>query len=520
LALVLHAHLPFVRQPRHRVFLEERWLYEALTGSYLPLLAVFRGLRSDGIPFRATVSLSPTLLAMLGDPLLRSRFASYLRGVEGLARAESVRREEPEVRGLAAGYASRLAELRGLWEMLGGDVAAGYADLAATGHLELMTCAATHGYLPLLSGQPEAVRAQLAVGVSEYRRWFGVSPRGIWLPECGYEPGLEEGLAAEGLRFFVLDTHALEEGSPAPRWGVYAPVYCPNGVAVFGRDPESSRQVWSADSGYPGDVWYREFYRDAGFDLPVDALGDAGHPDGLRMATGLKYHRITARGSDVKAWYDPERARERVAAHAEHFVSSRLAQADRLSRVMSRPPVMVAPYDAELFGHWWYEGPAFLDAVFRRIAAGGGALRSVTPAEYLREHPVNQRVRPAASSWGSGGYNAPWLESSNAWVYRHLHRAAADLAARIRTLEKATGPVARALDQAVRELLLAQASDWAFILMARTSERFAEERIKTHLGRLRRLWWETGAGRIDEAWLAEVEAEDNLFPSVDHRVYR
>jgi 1,4-alpha-glucan branching enzyme len=518
LAIVLHAHLPFIRHPEHRAYLEERWLYEAITECYLPLLIRFRRLRADGVAFRLTMSLTPPLLAMLRDDLLKTRYIEHLMALEELARAEMHRRPEPHVRYLARLYLERFSEMHALWDEIRGDLAEALAELEREGFLEIMTCAATHGYLPLLSAHPECVRAQLAVAVQHHREQLGVAPRGIWLPECAYEPGLEEVLADHGLRFFLVDTHAVEHASAVPRWGVYAPVYCPNGVAAFGRDPESSRQVWSAESGYPGDFWYRDFYRDIGFDIPVSELGRAAHPDGIRVATGIKYHRITEKG-DYKEWYEPRAALEHAAEHAGNFLFNRQHQVRWLGGALDRPPLVVAPYDAELFGHWWYEGPDFLELLFRKLHFDQDEVQPITLAEYLRRHPVNQVVVPSPSSWGAGGYNYVWIEGANAWVYRHLHLAADDMIRLARSHPSPDDLARRALNQAARELLLAQSSDWTFIMMTRTSVEFAVKRIKAHLSRFRRLVREIDSGDIDVGWLGDLEWRDNVFPSLDYRVF-
>ena len=518
LAIVLHAHLPFVRHPEHRAYLEERWLYEAVTECYLPLLLRFRRLRADGVAFRLTMSLTPPLVAMLRDDLLKTRTIEHLMALEELARAEMHRRAEPHERYLAGLYLGRFSELHALWDEIHGDVVGAFAELQREGFLEILTCAATHGYLPLLTGHPEALRAQIAVAVQHHREHFGVAPRGIWLPECAYEPGLEEVLADHGLRFFLVDSHGIEHGSTVPRWGVYAPVYCPNGVAAFGRDPESSRQVWSSQSGYPGDFWYRDFYRDIGFDLPIAELGRAAHPDGIRVATGIKYHRITEKGN-YKEWYQPQVALERAAEHAGNFLLNRQLQVRWLAEALDRPPVVVAPYDAELYGHWWYEGPDFLELLFRKLHFDQDDLEPITLVEYLRRHPVNQVVVPSRSSWGAGGYSYVWLEGANAWVYRHLHLAAEDMTRLARAHRRPDDLERRALDQAGRELLLAQSSDWTFIMMTRTSVEFAVKRVKTHLARFRRLVHGLDHHDIDAAWLADLEGRDNIFPNINYGVW-
>ncbi|MBC7323730.1 MAG: DUF1957 domain-containing protein, partial [Moorella sp. (in: Bacteria)] len=183
------------------------------------------------------------------------------------------------------------------------------------GRVEIITCAATHGYLPLLMIHPEAVQAQIAVAVSQYQKFFGREPRGIWLPECAYAPGIDDLLKKYNIRYFFTDTHGVLFASHRPRYGVFAPLYCPSGVAAFGRDAESSRQVWSAREGYPGDFDYREYYRDIGFDLDYEYIRPYIHPDGIRVSTGIKYYRITGR-TNHKEPYVPAWAREKAAIHA------------------------------------------------------------------------------------------------------------------------------------------------------------------------------------------------------------
>jgi 1,4-alpha-glucan branching enzyme len=521
LAILLHAHLPYVRHPEHQDFIEERWLYESIAECYIPLLQKMLALADEGIPFKLTMSLSPTLVHMLGDELLRERTARHLAKLEELAEREIARNEgHGRLHYLARFYRERFAQIRQFWDRWSGDLVSAFSSLEEKGHLEILAGAATHGFLPLLAAQPEAVRAQIRVGVRHHVRAFGRAPRGIWLPECGYYPGLEDELAALGLRFFVLDTHCIMDASIRPRWGVYAPLYTPAGVAAFGRDPESSRQVWSAETGYPGDFWYRDFYRDIGFDLPAQELGPMAHPDGIKLHTGIKYHRITHReGLENKDLYHPQKARERAAEHAGNFMLGRQHKARQLRPRMDRPPVFVAPYDAELFGHWWFEGPEFLDFLFRKLHYDQQEIEPVTLAEYLVGHPGNQVSIPSAGSWGAQGDSRIWLSGANAWIWRHILEAGKKMAGLAEKFPGGSGPMRRALNQAARELLLAQGSDWPFMMATRQSEGFARGRITMHLKRFNRLAESIAAGGIDEALLGDLEAKDNIFPDIDYSVY-
>ncbi len=517
LALVLHAHLPFVRHPEHPEFLEERWLFEALTECYLPLLAGLRRLAEEGIGGRIALSISPALGAMLEDDLLRERYRTHLTRLIALAEREVVfTRAGPEA-GVAEFHRDWLAGTLRQYEALRGDVPGAFRALRDAGVLELLTTTATHGFLPLLKTHPPAVRAQLAVGAEYFRRSFG-EPRGLWLPECAFYPGLETELRAQGFSWFVVDTHGLEHASHRPHYGVFAPVACPNGVAAFARDPESSRQVWSAQEGYPGDFHYREFHRDIGYERPLEHLGPCILDGAIRVPTGLKYWRVT--GREEKELYVPALARARAQEHARHFVASRAAQLERAAQGMDRPPLALAPFDAELFGHWWFEGPLFLEHVLREAAAAG--LTVLTPSDYLDRHPVLQRSTPGASSWGWQGYNECWLNGGTEWIYPHLHQAArvlTSLADRFAAEPPGT-PRARALNQAARSLLLAQASDWPFLIKCGTAVDYASRRVREQLARFHHLAESVLREAIDERTLRALEVMDNPFPWLDFRAWR
>ncbi|MGE5549756.1 MAG: glycoside hydrolase family 57 protein [Bacteroidota bacterium] len=520
LSLVLHAHLPYVRHPEQMDYLEEDWFFEAVIETYLPLLDRFRRLAADGVPFRLTTSLSPTLLAMFRDPLLMGRCERRLERLLELSAKEVARtRWQQEYNDTARHYQERFQRAHQLYTAeLGRDIIGGFRSLQDQGCLEVITCPATHGYLPLMI-HPEALRAQLQVAVDYHQRQLGRRPRGIWLSECGYQPGCDELLREAGLRYFFTDAHGVLHASPRPKYGTYAPIYCPSGVAAFARDMESSKQVWSADEGYPGDYNYREFYRDIGHDLDYDYIRPYLGSHGIRTNTGIKYHRITGRTAD-KQPYAYGAARERAADHAGNFMFNREAQVRFLASILDRPPVVVAPYDAELFGHWWYEGPEWLDFLIRKVAYDQETIKLITPGDYLDLFPRNQVSTPSMSSWGYKGYNEVWLEGSNDWIYPHLHMASERMIELANANPRAEGMLRRALNQAARELLLAQSSDWAFIMKTGTMTPYAVKRTKDHVGRFNRLYEQIQARDIDEGFLGEIENKDNLFPDLSYTWYR
>jgi len=520
LSIILHAHLPFVRHPEYEEAIEERWLFEAITESYVPLIEMLERLEEDGIRYRLTLSLSPTLLSMLADPLLQRRYQERLERLIELGSKELHRtRSQPSSQALAHFYTQRLMGIRRkVVDRYRGNLVEAFRSLMAAGHVEIITTAATHGYLPLLAVSPPAVRAQIRVGLACFEQFFGRRTKGFWLPECGYCQGVDGILRQHGIRYTVLETHGVTRADPSPRFGVHAPIYCSSGLAVFGRDPTLSRQVWSATEGYPGDPHYREFYRDIAYDLDLDYLGPYLHADGIRLDTGFKYFRITGK-TDHKEIYLPEEAERRADLHAAHFIATIEQQLASLCPVMPRKPMVVAPYDAELFGHWWYEGPVWLDRLLRRIGSQKTAIRLITPSDYLDEYPINQVATPAVSSWGLHGFHETWLNGKTDWIYPLLHRGAVVVEELVRSHPEARGLTSRALGQSIRELLLAQASDWAFMIHSGNMAQYATNRTNAHLSHLDRLSRQIRAGRIDPVWLARLEDRQNLFPQIDHSVF-
>ena len=527
--MVLHAHLPFVRHPDHERWLEEDWLYEAIIETYLPLLRTFEGLVSHGVRFRLTLTMSPTLTAMLEDPVLQERFLGHLDRLIELAEKEVSRtRWMPEFCHLAERYLGIFRNSRDEFEnKYGRRLVPAFARLEEAGVLEILTCGATHGFLPLMLDNANLWRGQIVTAAKDHERLFGRAPRGIWLPECGYTPGVESVLAEAGLEHFFLDSHGITHASPHPHYGVYAPVRTPSGPVAYARDPQSSRQVWSAEAGYPGDADYREFYRDVGFDLDYDYVRPYLHSDGNRTHLGIKYYRVTKRG-DQKDPYDFDRAKERAARQAEDFIARRLSQVEELASRMDRPPVIVSPYDAELFGHWWFEGPQWLEYLFLKLHHDQSTIETITASDYEERIGNIQEAVPSMSSWGHNGYSEYWLDPKNDWIYPPLLRAGErmiTLADRFYTLgsglhhPQGDELAGRALAQAARELLLAQSSDWAFILRAGTMAEYAKWRVEGHIANFTRLADDLVQGSIDEEWLLGVERQNIIVPEVDFRVW-
>ncbi len=462
--IVLHAHLPYVRHPEHDDHLEERWLFEAILECYLPLVALLDALPSHN-PARLTLSLSPTLVAMLDDPLLRARFVRHLDRLDALC--HSLRSDDVPRAALDA-HVAALRHARHTWNTLHGDLPAAFARLRHAGRLSLWTTALTHALLPLHArSHPWFVDAQIALAVASHTRRFGAAPDGFWLPECGFAPGLDDALAAHGLFATALESHALLYGHPRPPDATARPIVTPAGVACFGRDVDAAATVWSRVDGYPAHPVYRDFHEDVGHRAPLARVTDFLAADGSRTATGLKLWRVTDRSGSPKQPWNPTLARVLSVAHANEFAERCVRRLDALAARGVEAPLIVAPYDAELFGHWWAEGTSFLAAL---LAALGP--RAITAADYLSRFDRHPRVAPNPSTWGDGGHLARWVHPSTTWMLRAVDESAA-------RLRDTTAPVA-ARRQGLRELSLMAASDWPFLTRNDTAASYARARVLDH----------------------------------------
>jgi 1,4-alpha-glucan branching enzyme len=518
LALLLHAHLPLVRNTAREFCQEEKWLFEALTESYLPLLLQWETLKDEQIPFQLTLSLSPPLLSMLTASELPERYGRYLKLMKELALKE-VERAAADSRfaAITRFYFERITRIEATFNSkYRGNLIIPLRNLAEQGFLELITTCATHGYLPLMVTE-EVRRAQIRTGIQMFRETIGWSPRGMWLPECGYLPGVERLLQAEGIRYFIMSGHGFADAAPSLHSSCYVPAQT-GGVAVFARDYETSRQVWSRNEGYPGDYNYREFYRDIGYDLDYGYISPF-LVAGLRGDTGFKYYRITGK-TDQKAVYHPENARLTAREHARDFLEKRRLQLKHWAEPTEVSPVVTAPYDAELFGHWWFEGPDWLGDVLRLAAEPDSPVQTVGFSRYLTEYPPRQQAAFAHSSWGEGGYSRYWLNPENDWIYPYYHRAEKLMVQLAESITAPTPVEERALSQAGRELLLAQSSDWSFILTSRTVVDYARGRLCHHLANFFKICQGLKRNRIDQAQLAVLEENNRIFPQIDYRVFR
>ncbi|MGB3306296.1 MAG: 1,4-alpha-glucan branching protein domain-containing protein [Thermomicrobiales bacterium] len=550
---VLHSHLPYARQAGMWPHGEE-WLHEGIAETYLPLWDALSDLADEGVKYRITVSVTPILAEQLADPLIREHFITYAEERAAWAAADIERFEragDKELRALAVyfhhWYSRRLANFRDRYKS---DLMGALKDLQDRGFVEISTSAATHGYLPLLS-RDSSIYGQIQTGVSTFERHFGRKPKAIWLPECAYRPaydevqadgstirrpGLESYLDAQGIRVFFSETHTVEGGRPVGKaegqvigpYGEISRRYAidysadeqsqpgttyraywvgdaPGSVAVLGRNNRTGQQVWSGDFGYPGDAWYREFHR----------------KDGV---SGMQYWRIGGPGVDLgqKPVYNPETAQERVADHARHFVGLVEQLLTNYRDSTGEYGIISSNYDTELFGHWWFEGVDWLKLVLKGLA-NSDVVDLTTASTFIEEHDPERVINLPESSWGSGGNHFTWMNVDTQWMWPIIHSAEDRMEALVARFPEAEGDLLAVLNQAARELLLLESSDWPFLVTTGQAKEYATQRFTEHADRFEKLVSVAERGgdltAEDREMLATVAEKDNPFADIDYRVF-
>ena len=532
--IVLHTHLPYCRLAGLWPHGEE-WLHEAMLECYLPLIRAFTRLSKD-VPgeLGVTINMTPILAEQIADPLMRDHFRIYLADKIERAKADLLRfGDAPGLLGKTAQFhLDRFRAVRDFYEdQIAANPLAALAALEESGHIEIASSAATHGYLPLLRDEA-AVRFQVQTGVESHVRNFGRKPRSFWLPECAYKPGLEQFLEEAGIRVFFVETHLVTGGAARGKTlggmvGPYPELPRPNAarpvrpirvephlgttfrpyyvgrsrVSVLARNERSGLQVWSAANGYPGDAAYREFHR-------------------KDDVSGLHYWRVSGPRVELgeKSEYDPEVASVRAGQQAQHFrevVKSELFAYEKgtFDSGVHDQGSVIASYDTELFGHWWMEGVEWLENVIRNLAEDE-AVKLISAARLVEEQAPTESIVLPEGSWGAGGDHRTWLNEETAWTWPAIYERQARAARLLVVSNEATRQLAR-------ELLILQASDWQFLMTTGQAREYAIERFNSHAGRFDALAdaIETNDPRL-QALLKDYEWLDNPFPEIDPAGYR
>jgi 1,4-alpha-glucan branching enzyme len=517
----------------------EENIYQAIAEVYLPLLTLLDELADEQLDVAITLSITPILAEQLVDADIQQGFVTYCH--DRMARLQTdIERfkhtEQAEPLALAQRYHSQYEQLvKRFVQRYKSNLITALRGHAEAGRLELVASAATHALLPLLLPEPW-LKLQVELGVATFKRLFGQAPAGFWLPECGYRPaklinnqwhqGLEATLEAQGIRYFFTEYHAIEVASsqslaqqqaaqhqharlhatPSPHaqddtttlTTHQAYRLANSALAFIARNNAASFQVWSASYGYPGDGAYREFHKSD-------------------EQSGAKYWRLTDKtlGLGDKTWYQPDLAQAKVAEHAQHFVDLLLEQAQQPTGLSSEgsAPIINVAFDTELFGHWWYEGTDWLKAVLKLLAQQP-QLKVSTASAALAQQPPQQALALPECTWGEGGQFWVWQNQQTDWIAPTLealgNRLLTTFAKQRDTLE-ANPLLQRVALQAIRELLIMQASDWPFLITTYQAKDYAIKRLEGHRANLWQLLGMLDTAHVDAQALKHLESLNNPF---------
>ncbi|MBS1723578.1 MAG: DUF1957 domain-containing protein [Armatimonadetes bacterium] len=549
--LVLHSHMPYVLSHGKSPHGTD-WLFESAAECYLPILDALDRLRVAGIKPRWTINVTPILAEQLDDPAFKDGFVAYCEEKIAFADEDIERfrgQNELWLEGLAAMWKRFYSRARDQFtEKWNRSINSAWRHFEEEGLIELITCGATHGYFPLL-GTDESVSAQVRLAVESHGARFGKKPKGIWLPECAYRPAYEwkaptndedpwprravdEFLRENGIEFFFVDSHMIRGGEPLGTYwqkfpqlaemfartrhlftppeefrSEYEHYSIPGGTTIFARDPQTTVKVWSGDVGYPGDEWYLEFHKQ---------LYPGRH----------KYWRISPNKQDLgaKQPYDPWVAYDHITAHAKDFAQLVKTTLATYKGQSEREGTVVAMYDTELFGHWWFEGPEFLYECAVEMAKDPD-LAMCSGSDVISQEPARHVVPLPEGSWGEGGYHSVWLNDDNFWTWKRLY----PIERRFRDLvERANEGLAQEIaEQCAREMLLAEASDWQFLISTWSARDYSEARFTDHVDRFERLerlaHLVLDGGTLsaeDVAFLRECQEKDAPFPNLTLDLWR
>lgn len=520
ISIVLEAHLPYVREFNKEDELsqagEEGRFFEYVSETFIPLLEVLDRLENDHVPFRLALAISPVLCQMLSDELLQNKYLHYIDKQIEFGRQELERTAgQPELNKLAQLYYNKTVDRRIAYtERYEKNLLKALDVYRRRGKVEILASCATHAFLPFLSYNAESIQAQMEIPVTCYRNHFGGGLHGFWLPNLGWTSEIEPYLRAYNFSYTIIDTHGLLFGNPVPEKGTFYPVKTPNGTFILGRDHFILQEIENMAS----DKLFRNNDRDVGYELPPEIVSQFLSPEGERRRTGYKYW---ARCEDQETIYNPQAASDRIAQYARIFLEKTTARLEEASKHMEEAPICLYAHNADNFGRLWHEGIEFLETLFR-MASGYRDFQFITPNEYIFKQNLNsiQTVSPEFSSGGINGYAETWLNTSNDWIYRHLARAMERMTELAERFPDDTGLKERALNQAAREILLAQSSDWATMLHRQDTTEYARNQVENAMRNFTTIYEALGSNYMSTEWLTTIERCHNLFPNINYRIFR
>ncbi|MFW9772149.1 MAG: 1,4-alpha-glucan branching protein domain-containing protein [Candidatus Thorarchaeota archaeon] len=520
--LVLHGHIPWCKKSGVWPAGED-WYFEVALETYIPLLNILRSLKERGIKTAITINITPILTELMADEYMKQRFSEYMDNLIKRAKSDIQRfKHQPQQKKIAEYHLKNFEYvLNTFYSNYYRDLLGSFKWLQNEGMIELITCAATHGFLPLFEWD-SGLFSQIQTAVDTHKKYFGQNPKGIWLPECAYRPKqIHQGILREsidywlnnsGIEYFFVDSHGIlnaEILEQKNEVGLNTNIgySLKTRVSVLGRNENTSRQVWDANIGYPGNEYYREFHR-------------------KDHESGLHYWRITGKTleADKKELYDINKANEVVDSHAHHFISLVESDLNKFSKDWKFPGIIVSPFDFELYGHWWGEGINWLNRVFELVNSND-KVEMITISDYISKYNEDfSIIEMKESSWGEGGDFRVWKNPEHGWVWPYINGSIKEFEDILQKYPNPNDWEKRILNQISRELLLMEGSDWPFLLYTKQAKEYANQRFHHHHQRFLKLIWAAkdfnDKSRISLSELESIEDIDSCFKDIKVKYFK
>lgn len=521
LIFVLDAQLPFIRHPETPGCLEETLLFNALSYTYLPLLRACTALETEGVPFKLTIAFAPTLCEMFADHLLQERYVETLDKAIDYGFLELDRcADTQEVRELIKIHLDQLQlNRRDFVEIYEKNILGKFDYFATHGHIEILATTATSCFLPLYMDIPEAINAQIETGLVTYRKHFSAIPSGFWLPAMAYTNGIETILKAYGFKYTILESHGLLFADPPPDTGIFAPAWCQNGFAVFGRDKNSVQEVMGSENGYRMNPVYLDVDKDIGFELSEEKLSPLFDVSLGRRITGYRYWSRNETEQGKNAFYQIDKAHNQISIDAQSFLDRRRSTLQQASEALEGAPVSIlCAFPASLFGQTWFEGISWLEKLFHLTAERTDISFSLCSSK-LHIDQAQKCIDPYYSSWTNSGYTEEVLNSANDWMYPFIRKATERMIDLAERFPDDSGLKERALNMAARELLLAQSMDWFLLMNEGDQNEYARRRFEDSVRSFTVVYESLGSNFVSTQWLTNIEKSHNLFSEINYRVF-
>lgn len=514
LLFIFHAHVPYLRHSNEAYPLESSKFFEMLSYGLLPFLRMCGRLQHDRIPFKCALVISPLLCEMLKSPFCQERYTTYLNAHIDFAQQELNRSEDTAQKALIQLHLDAL--LRNRDDFIVRDnknILKKIKELAAQGCIELLATSATPCFFPFYQDMPDALAAQIELGLSSFRSDFSSIPAGFWLPAMGYNTGLDQLIKQYGIDYTVLESQSFLFADRPPVHGVFSSASSECGLSILGKDRTACAEITHPETGAFVNPCYLNIDKDIGFDLDGAELSCLFDVKKGRRTTGFCYYRRDG------GRYDCDAAARQAEQDAERFLLNRNAVLSEAADLLEADPLCsVVTLPLHFLGKTWFEGMHWLESVWRKLAD----IRDMDcelPADYLKKVRRVQSIHPFYASNLPSGYADELINSSNDWLFPRIQKATERMIDLAKRFPDDQGLKERTLNMAAKEVLLAQSIDWPLMTNSHISAEYAIGRCQDHIDTFTGVYESLGSGSIGTDRLIKREKEYPLFQEMNYRFF-